>query len=151
VAIDPQLPTTIYAPTAAGAFKTTDGGWSWTPINAGLTDVLTAYGVLADVFALAIDPVAPATLYAATRVGVFKSFDRGGSWSRSGLFQQSPLASIALEPASVIGGGSSTGTVRLRKTGQGNYSGQFTWLVNPQSISVRSNFCGSVSSRIVTK
>jgi len=39
----------------------------------------------------------------------------------------------------------------LRKTGQGNYSGQFTWLVNPQSISVRSNFCGSVSSRIVTK
>jgi hypothetical protein len=39
----------------------------------------------------------------------------------------------------------------LRKTGQGSYSGQFTWLVNPQSISVRSNFCGSVSSRIVTK
>jgi hypothetical protein len=113
VAIDPQLPTTIYAPTAAGAFKTTDAGWSWTPINAGLTDVLTAYGVLADVFALAIDPVAPATLYAATRVGVFKSFDRGGSWSRSGLFQQSPLASITLEPATVIGGGSSTGTVTL--------------------------------------
>ena len=33
------------------------------------------------IYALAIDPQTPATLYAGTSVGVFKSSDGGGSWS----------------------------------------------------------------------
>ena len=65
---------------ASGVFKSTNGGRSWTAINAGLT---SAYGLSApSIFALAIDPSAPATLYASTYTGgVFKSTDGGGSWS----------------------------------------------------------------------
>jgi hypothetical protein len=37
VAIDPQAPATIYAATlGAGVFRSTDGGRSWAPFNAGL-------------------------------------------------------------------------------------------------------------------
>ena len=41
-----------------GVFKSTNGGGSWTAINTGLTNP--------NVLALAIDPSAPATLYAGT-------------------------------------------------------------------------------------
>ena len=57
-----------------GVFKSTNGGESWTAINTGLTGL--------DVNALAIDPSAPATLYAgAGSTGVFKSTDGGESWT----------------------------------------------------------------------
>ena len=52
-------------------FKTSDGGESWTP--SGLTGL--------SVWALAIDPEMPTTLYTGTEAGVFKSADGGGSWT----------------------------------------------------------------------
>ena len=52
-------------------FKSTNGGGNW--INTGLTDT--------SVYALAIDPKTPATLYAGTDGGVFKSTDGGMNWS----------------------------------------------------------------------
>jgi photosystem II stability/assembly factor-like uncharacterized protein len=72
LAIDPQTPTTIYLGTeewpggtrGGGVFKSTDGGNTWGVISTGLTDLT--------VNALAIDPKAPSTIYAATtRDGVF--------------------------------------------------------------------------------
>jgi photosystem II stability/assembly factor-like uncharacterized protein len=72
LAIDPQIPTTIYLGTeewpggtrGGGVFKSTDGGNTWGVISTGLTDLT--------VNALAIDPKAPSTIYAATtRDGVF--------------------------------------------------------------------------------
>ena len=61
-----------YTP-GAGAFKSTDAGASWTPINAGLR----ATPVTLVVF----DPQSPSTIYAGTDLlGVFKSTDRGNSW-----------------------------------------------------------------------
>ena len=70
-----MTPATVYAGTvAAGVLKSTNGGGSWSAINAGLTNT--------DVQALAIDPTTPATLYAGTRGGgVFKSTNGGQSWS----------------------------------------------------------------------
>jgi photosystem II stability/assembly factor-like uncharacterized protein len=50
-----------------------DGGVSWSPIATGLDD--------ANYFDIAIDPQQPATLYAGTDRGVYKSTDAGGSWS----------------------------------------------------------------------
>ena len=74
LAIDPQTPTTLYAGTYGGVFKSTDGGGNWSTVNTGLT----ATGV----YALAIDPQTPATLYAGTDGGgVFKSTDGGANWS----------------------------------------------------------------------
>ena len=111
--IDPQDPATIYAATTSGIHKSTDEGASWSPVNSGLTDTLQAYGVGTNVWALVIDPVTPATLYAGTDLGVFKSTDGGANWSPTGLFQLSPLSSVTLAPERVVGGNTSTGTVTL--------------------------------------
>jgi hypothetical protein len=75
LAIDPQTPTTVYAGTYGGVFKSTDGAGSWSPANIG------GGGFGGFVFALAIDPQTPTTVYAGTFAGVVKSTDRGGSWA----------------------------------------------------------------------
>ena len=72
IAIDPITPTTLYAGTGAGVFKSTNGGETWSLTDAGPPNVL----------ALAIDPITPSTLYAGTsRAGVFKSTDAGATWA----------------------------------------------------------------------
>ena len=59
---------------ASGVFKSTDGGGSWSAVNDRPDHP--------SVYALAIDPQTPATLYAGTwEGGVFKSTDGGESWS----------------------------------------------------------------------
>ena len=39
LAVDPQTPTTLYAGTSRGVYKSTDGGTSWRAVNTGLTDL----------------------------------------------------------------------------------------------------------------
>ena len=93
LAIDPTTPTTAYAGMEGGAFKTTDGGGIWSPINTGLTST--------PVHVLAVDPVNSTTLYAGTRVGgVFKSANGGGDWSavNTSLTATNVLA-LAIDPA----------------------------------------------------
>jgi photosystem II stability/assembly factor-like uncharacterized protein len=51
LAIDPATPTTLYAATRGGVFKSTTGGSSWSAVNTGLTN--TSVGPLA------IDPATP--------------------------------------------------------------------------------------------
>ena len=58
VTVDPKSPTTVYVGTLNnGIFKSTNGGASWSPSNAGLPSAAT-------ITALAIDPLTPLTLYA---------------------------------------------------------------------------------------
>jgi len=108
LAIDPRTPDTVYAGTSGyntgfegrGVFKSTDGGSSWVAINTGLNHP--------DVRALAIDPQAPNTLYAATNGGVYKSTDGGAGWSavNAGLADLS-IVTLAIDPrnpASVYAG-----------------------------------------------
>ena len=110
LAIDPTMPSTVYATTGGtylterrGAFKTTDGGASWTAINVGFS---SSPGV----GALAIDPAGPATLYAGvntiipdnygysypTRYDLYKSTDGGGSWTPLGT---GGGRALAIDPA----------------------------------------------------
>jgi hypothetical protein len=64
LAIDPHTPTTLYAGTYGGVFKSTDAASTWSAVNAGLTNP--------GVHALAIDPLTPGRLYAGTfGAGVF--------------------------------------------------------------------------------
>ena len=73
LAIDPTTPTTLYAGTYIGVFKSTDAGGTWVAASRGLT--------AESIRALAINPATPTTLYAGTHYeGVFKSTDAGGTW-----------------------------------------------------------------------
>jgi hypothetical protein len=119
LAIDPITPTTLYAGTTVsyplpsticrGLYKSVDAGDTWYEANTGLpafpwlgyTEPVTA------VFALAIDPTTPTTLYAAVRfAGVFKSVDGGKSWveMNTGLPPADPMegtisvSSLAIDP-----------------------------------------------------
>lgn len=75
VVTDPRTRDVAYAITRdAVLFKTTTGGASWTPINAGLR---------ARVHSIAIDPKTPATVYAGTDEGVSKSTNGGAGWAAS--------------------------------------------------------------------
>src|SRR5204863_420687 len=91
LAIDPSTPTTLYAGTLGGVFKSTDAGGSWTAITTGLTNL--------EVQAIAIDPSTPTTLYAGTGGGMFKSTDAGGSWTamNAGL-SNLDVQAIAINP-----------------------------------------------------
>jgi len=84
VAIDPATPTIVYAGTAAGVFKSSDGGGAWTGMNSGLAITL-------DVRAVAVDPQTPTTVYVGTHPapgfdasknlgGVYRSLDGGATW-----------------------------------------------------------------------
>src|SRR6185295_7173888 len=81
LAIDPNVPSQLYAGTSNGVFKSVNGGSSWSAFNNGLPR-----GIV--ITALAIDPDAPSTIYAGgggissphlSRGGVFKSTDGGSS------------------------------------------------------------------------
>ena len=74
-------------------FKSTNGGAAWSAVNTGLTDTY--------VFALAIDPATPSTLYAGTDGGgVFKSTNGGAAWSavNTGL-TNTDVHALAIDPA----------------------------------------------------
>jgi photosystem II stability/assembly factor-like uncharacterized protein len=105
LAIDSQNPSTIYARAVYGAsgllYKTTTGGASWTALNSGLPNNVTA---------LAIDPQNSSTVYAGTGSGVFRSTDGGTNWIavNSGLATLSvtTLATDPQNPGTVYAGAS---------------------------------------------
>jgi len=108
--IDPQDPLTTYAGAGGGVYKSIDGGAHWAPAQNGLPQGVPEQFIVA---ALAIDPSAPGTLYAALEsggVGVYKSIDGGASWLPAGSPPPlSGLRAIAVDPRSprtvVAGGG----------------------------------------------
>jgi photosystem II stability/assembly factor-like uncharacterized protein len=79
LAMDPRNPSTVYAGTSGGVFKTTNGGASWKAANSGLTAGYIARAII-------IDPQNPSILYAGGACGVygpcgiFKSTDGAVSW-----------------------------------------------------------------------
>ena len=78
IAPDPRDPRTLYVGThEAGVLKTTDGGATWAPVNAGLGGL--------DVHGLTLEPAAPDKLHAAVREkgeGLYRTTDGGGKWTR---------------------------------------------------------------------
>jgi len=86
--IDPENPRRMYAGiSAAGTFRTDDGGEHWTPRNHGvlapfLPDPKPEVGQCVHKFAL--DPVNPAVLYRQDHGGIYVSRDRADHWTRIG-------------------------------------------------------------------
>jgi photosystem II stability/assembly factor-like uncharacterized protein len=85
--IDPKKPYIIYAGTGDranlandGIYKSTDGGRTWKPINAGLP--VDSSGRHYSILTIAIDPNDSQTLYAGGFGGLYKSTDGGASWDQ---------------------------------------------------------------------
>lgn len=98
---DSANPPALYAGTNwVGVFKTTNGAGDWTPANAGLMNTYVS--------ALAVDPADPMTVYVglggcsfncARPAGVFKSTDKGTSWTRfTGGLTDLQVISLAVDP-----------------------------------------------------
>src|SRR5207253_2162285 len=104
--VNPQNASTIYASTQkSGIFQSTDGGMSWSAVNAGLSNGFTR--VYNYISLLAIDAQDPNTLYAAGHSDcgdcdeppLYKSVDAGANWTSaaSGL-PTGIVASLAVDP-----------------------------------------------------
>lgn len=88
LAVAPSSPSTLYALTGSGLFRTTDGGAMWSLRSA------------VDGGALAVHPTDPATVYRGDpNFGVFKSTDGGLIWTDaySGLDSRAVFA-LAIDP-----------------------------------------------------
>ncbi|MGB9666913.1 MAG: WD40/YVTN/BNR-like repeat-containing protein, partial [Candidatus Cryosericum sp.] len=73
LAIDPKFPTTLYAGTPDGVYRSTNSGAAWTATTATPPR---------DVISLAVDPKNPAILYAGTlEEGLYRSTDSGATWT----------------------------------------------------------------------
>jgi photosystem II stability/assembly factor-like uncharacterized protein len=95
----PGAPRALYAGTDGGVFKSTDGGATWNAPKSGLPRIN----------ALAVDPTAPDTIYAATgdcnesdgcSGGIFKSIDGANTWNATdtGLPSGAVISMLAVDP-----------------------------------------------------
>ncbi|MET0649337.1 MAG: SBBP repeat-containing protein, partial [Pyrinomonadaceae bacterium] len=96
VVVDPSNSSVVYAGTNSGfgVYKSTDGGSLFEGKNSGL--------LIPVVNSLAINPAAPATLFAGTSFGIFRTTNGGDSWAevRGGLTGSSPNVNrIVVDPS----------------------------------------------------
>ncbi|MBI2821183.1 MAG: IPTL-CTERM sorting domain-containing protein [Acidobacteria bacterium] len=120
LAINPANPTTLYAASLRGIFKSLDGGLNWAAANSGLPA-----GTIAN--SVALSPGNPSTIYAATSAGFAKSVDGGGNWTilsflpggTSLSLLLNPFRPLAVSPSTpqVIYAGSSAGILKSANGG----------------------------------
>jgi hypothetical protein len=116
-AASPLVEGTLWASREGAVSRSHDGGQTWQSFSIELPPG-------AFVNALAPDPVAPATLYAATwQNGVFKSTDAGETWSLAGLWPPGVFHTGGLlvdpgDPAVVYAGTNGLGVLRLDQSGR---------------------------------
>src|SRR5262245_21265378 len=85
IVLDPNDPLRIYiAISAAGAFRSDDGGTSWKPINRGLVSQYVLPDPDAEVghcvHRIAMHPSRPGVLFMQKHWDVLRTDDAGGSW-----------------------------------------------------------------------
>lgn len=93
VAIDPQLPATIYAGTMGDAvYKSPDGGQHWLPHNVGLKEHVSF------VNQFVFHPTDNEKIYSATTVGAYYTKDGGREWEErmAGMKEVHIVVSIAI-------------------------------------------------------
>jgi photosystem II stability/assembly factor-like uncharacterized protein len=123
--VDPQL---MYAATAVGPFRTTNGGLTWEPVRNGMyiccgpdteCDGLTKTSGPATCEGgsqrLAVDPDRPSTVYTSTSFGTYRSYYRGEKWELITGPEQPYVKSIkALGDGLLIGASGVAGVLRLK-------------------------------------
>ncbi|MBE0411632.1 MAG: hypothetical protein IBX69_18045, partial [Anaerolineales bacterium] len=104
IRMHPHNPDIMYVTDAwAGAFKSTDGGANWFPVNNGITARVGPSGDGIPIFSLTIDPNNPQTVWAGTQFSgsIFRSDDGGESWRSmsSGILEKGlTIRGISIEP-----------------------------------------------------
>ncbi|WP_173048618.1 hypothetical protein [Nitrospira sp. KM1] len=100
IAIDHSHPSVLYAGTTGGVYRSDDGTMSWKKINDGLIPERELMAAMAlGVNALAIDPLTPEVVYAATTKGLFKTTTKGSVWERIGhTLPEAFVSSIVIHP-----------------------------------------------------
>ncbi len=95
LALDPVTPTTLYAGTTTGVFKSANGGTNWASLSFG-----PGYTNL-PVSALAADPATSGIVYAGTTNGLFKSSNSGLNWTvQTNGLADAWVSALALNPGS---------------------------------------------------
>ncbi len=89
MAVDPTNPAIIYVGQYS-LYRTDNGGASWTPASAGM-DLSFAF-----ITSILVDPQNSNVVYAASRGGIYKSFNKGASWSR---ILTAPVLDLKFDPA----------------------------------------------------
>ncbi|HYL36035.1 MAG TPA: hypothetical protein VEV17_09000 [Bryobacteraceae bacterium] len=92
LAVHPQDSSTLYAATGTGAFKSADGGITWSAAYSGMRAIA--------VDSLAIDPQTSGNIYYGTGFsGVYKTTDYGMTFSAStGINSGFPVVALAMDP-----------------------------------------------------
>lgn len=116
VAVDPQLPATVYAGTMGDAvYKSPDGGQHWLPHNVGLKEHVSY------VNQFAFHPTRTEIVYAATTVGAFYTKDGGREWEErmNGMKEVHIVVTIAMNPKNpqILYAGTTGGVYRTRDGG----------------------------------
>jgi hypothetical protein len=92
VVVDPARPTDLYIGAAAGLWKSTDYGTTWTQIYTGLPT--PPMGVT-----IAVAGTTPATIWAADRDGsIYRSTDGGSTFVHTGMPLPASLYSVQVDP-----------------------------------------------------
>ncbi|MGQ0812711.1 MAG: WD40/YVTN/BNR-like repeat-containing protein, partial [Nitrospiraceae bacterium] len=95
LALDPQLPATVYAGTMGDAvYKSPDGGQHWLPHNVGLKEHVSY------VNQFVFHPTQNEILYTATTVGAFSTKDGGRIWEErmDGMKEVHIVVTLAINP-----------------------------------------------------
>jgi photosystem II stability/assembly factor-like uncharacterized protein len=111
VAIDPQLPATVYAGTMGDAvYKSPDGGQHWLPHNVGLKEHVSF------VNQFVFHPALSEKIYAATTVGAYLTQNGGREWEErmAGMKEVHIVVSLAInsKDPSVLYAGTTGGIYR---------------------------------------
>ncbi len=113
LAIDPQLPATVYSGTMGDAvYKSPDGGQHWLPHNVGLKEHVSY------VNKFVFHPVRSEIIYLATTVGVFRTTDGGRLWEEqmAGMKEVHIVVALAMDPKNpaLLYAGTTGGAYRSR-------------------------------------
>jgi photosystem II stability/assembly factor-like uncharacterized protein len=113
LAVDPQLPATVYAGTMGDAvYKSPDGGQHWLPHNVGLKEHVSY------VNQFIFHPTQSEVLYAATTVGAFYTKDGAREWEErmAGMKEVHIVVTLAIDPKDpkILYAGTTGGAYRSR-------------------------------------
>lgn len=91
IKVDPTSPSTVYAASALGLYKSTDSAGTWSQVGGGLPSTRL------DAFAM--DPNVSGTLYASVGATLYKSTDSGATWATTGTgLGPKAIVSLAVSP-----------------------------------------------------